>query len=105
MHQIVLCNCPDESVAKMIAEKLITDQLAACVNILPKMTSVYRWQGKVACDEEVMLMIKSKQQLFSQLEQAIIKLHPYEVVEIIALNIQQGNELYLNWITDSVKNN
>ncbi|OUS27965.1 divalent-cation tolerance protein CutA [Thalassotalea sp. 42_200_T64] len=103
MFQIVLCNCPDSEVAEAIAEKLITDQLAACVNILPKIKSFYRWQGKQECDEEIMLLIKSKQQLFPQLEQTIIALHPYDVVEIIALTIQQGNELYLNWIHDTVK--
>ncbi|WNC69079.1 divalent-cation tolerance protein CutA [Thalassotalea nanhaiensis] len=104
MYQIVVCNCPDNDIAKTIANHLVSEKLAACVNILPTMTSVYQWQDEIHCDEEVMLLIKTKASAFSELEQNIIKLHPYDVVEIVALNIQQGNELYLNWINNTVKN-
>ncbi len=105
MYQIVLTNCPNEDVANLIAQRLVTDRLAACVNIIPKITSIYAWQGVIQRDEEVMLLIKSKQSAFKQLEQVITQLHPYDVAEIISLSIQQGNELYLNWINDTVKNN
>ena len=105
MYQVVLSNCPDTKTAELIAHRLVTDRLAACVNIMPNVSSVYYWQDKIQQDTEVMLIIKSKQSLFAQLESLITELHPYEVVEVIALDIQQGNEPYLNWINNMVKNN
>lgn len=105
MYQIVICNCPNTQTAEHIADQLVKTKVAACVNILPSMTSIYQWQAEIHHDNEVMMLIKSKASLFAELEQTITELHPYEVVEIIALNIQQGNELYLNWINDTVKNN
>lgn len=103
MHQVVITNCPNNEVAQRIAKKLVTEKLAACVNIVPNITSVYEWQGELQQDNEVMLIIKTKSSLFTQLKQKIEQLHPYDVAEIIALDIQQGNELYLNWISDTVK--
>lgn len=103
MYQIVISNCPNEAVARQISEQLVKLKLAACVNILPTMISIYQWQDEIHHDKEVMMLIKSKSTLFAEVEQTITDLHPYEVVEVIALNIQQGNELYLNWINDIVK--
>ncbi|MDG1732270.1 MAG: divalent-cation tolerance protein CutA [Thalassotalea sp.] len=103
MHQVVITNCPNNEVAQRIAKKLVTEKLAACVNIVPNITSVYEWQGELQQDNEVMLIIKTKSSLFTQLKQKIEQLHPYDVAEIIALDIQQGNKLYLNWISDTVK--
>ncbi|TRX53145.1 divalent-cation tolerance protein CutA [Thalassomonas sp. M1454] len=103
MHQVVITNCPNDEVAQNIAKKLVTKRLAACVNIMPNITSVYEWQGELQQDSEVMLIIKTKSSLFTELKQHIEQLHPYDVAEIIALDIQQGNELYLNWITNTVK--
>lgn len=103
MHQVVITNCPNNEVAQRIAKKLVTEKLAACVNIVPNITSVYEWQGELQQDNEVMLIIKTKFSLFTQVKDTIELLHPYDVAEIIALDIQQGNELYLNWISDTVK--
>ncbi|MEW6997908.1 divalent-cation tolerance protein CutA [Colwelliaceae bacterium BS250] len=105
MYQVVLSNCPDTKTAERIAHRLIADRLAACVNIMPNVSSVYSWQNEIQQDTEVMLIIKSKKSQFVQLESLITELHPYEVVEVIALDIQQGNEPYLNWINNMVKNN
>ena len=105
MYQVVLSNCPDTKTAEQIARRLVTDRLAACVNIMPNVSSVYYWQDEIQQDTEVMLIIKSKQSQFAQLASLITELHPYEVVEVIALDIQQGNEPYLNWINNMVKNN
>ncbi len=104
MYQIVMTNCPNAETAKHIAQQLVINHLAACVNIVPNILSIYEWQGELQQDNEVMLIIKTKQSSFQQLEQTITKLHPYDVVEIIALDIQQGNELYLNWINQMVNN-
>lgn len=103
MYQVVLCTCPDKIVAQEIAKKLIAERLAACVNILPEITSIYNWQNNIECDTEVQLIIKTKANLFKQLCVSINTVHPYETPEIIALNIQQGDEKYLNWIANSVK--
>ncbi len=102
-YQLVLCTCPDLSVAQTLATALVSQKLAACVNILPNVTSVYLWQGKVECDTEVQLLIKTITASFTQLNSEINKLHPYDIPEVIALNIQQGDQHYLNWISESLK--
>ncbi|ALO33897.1 cation tolerance protein CutA [Colwellia sp. MT41] len=103
MYQLVLTTCPNETVAKNIAQQLVTEKLAACVNIIPNITSVYYWQGELQCDNEVQLLIKTDENTFAALNKRINQLHPYDVVEVIALNIQQGDKHYLNWISNSLK--
>lgn len=103
MYQIVLCTCPTVEKAKEIAQQLIEDKLAACVNILPSVISVYRWQGNIETDTEVQLVIKSKAEYFTKLNDKIHQLHTYDIPEVIALNIQQGDNQYLNWINESLK--
>ena len=103
LYQLVLTTCPDEIVAKKIAQQLVTEKLAACVNIIANITSVYNWQDELQCDNEVQLLIKTNEEKFVALNKRINQLHPYDVVEVIALNIQQGDMHYLNWITNSLK--
>jgi len=103
LYQLVLTTCPDENVAKDIAKHLVTEKLAACVNIIANITSVYCWQDELQCDNEVQLLIKTNEEKFAALNERINQLHPYDVVEVIALNIQQGDKHYLNWITNSLK--
>lgn len=103
MYQIVLCTCPTTEKAQEIAQQLVEDKLAACVNILPEMLSVYRWQETIEHETEVQLVIKSKAELFVSLNNKICQLHPYDTPEVIALNIQQGDKHYLNWINESLK--
>jgi periplasmic divalent cation tolerance protein len=95
---LVLTNCPDETVANTIARAVIEEKLAACVNILPRVQSVYRWQGSVESASEVPLLIKTAASAYPALEQRIAELHPYELPEIIALPIVQGLPAYLNWL-------
>lgn len=90
-------------VAEQIAEQLVTEQLAACVNLMPGITSVYQWQGKIEKEDEVLLFIKTSAEIFDELSARIEALHPYEVPEVIALDIQQGNSAYLDWIAGSLK--
>ncbi|KGJ93337.1 divalent-cation tolerance protein CutA [Colwellia psychrerythraea] len=103
MYQLVLTTCPDDTVAQNIAQHLVTEKLAACVNIIANVTSVYCWQDELQCDSEVQLLIKTDENKFAALNKRINQLHPYDVVEVIALNIQQGDKHYLNWITNSLK--
>lgn len=97
-YQIILCTCPDQASSNKIAGSLIQNKLAACVNILPGITSVYQWQEKIESSQEHLLIIKSHQYLYSQIESEIIKQHPYELPEIIAVPIDQGSPDYLQWI-------
>ena len=95
---LILTNCPDEESANAIALALVESKLAACVNILPRMQSIYRWQGVVESATEIPLFIKSTVTSYPALEAAIRERHPYDVPEIIALPIQAGLPAYLNWV-------
>jgi periplasmic divalent cation tolerance protein len=98
---IVLITAPSVEVGKQIASSLVERKLAACVNIIPSMLSIYRWEGEIATEEEVLLVVKSRGDIFeSQLIEAVQELHPYEVPEIIALPIWKGVKNYLDWIEE-----
>jgi len=103
MFQIILCTCPDINIAKLIAQHLVKEKLAACVNIIPSVISVYQWQGSIECDDEIQLVIKTQTDKFNDVADEIKRLHRYDTPEIIAMNIQQGDNSYLNWITESLK--
>ena len=99
---IVLCTTPDMECASKIAQSLVEKKLAACCNIVPGLTSVYTWKGKTEQADEHLLVIKTKSDKFKTVEDVIYKLHPYEVPEIIALDITAGSENYLKWISENV---
>lgn len=98
MYHLIYCTCPDMETAEQIARRLLTDELAACVNILPGVRSIYRWQGEVETAQEHLLLIKSQQARYAMIEAAIKAMHPYEVPEIIAVAIDNGSTEYLQWI-------
>ena len=95
---LVLTNCPDEEVANTIALAIVEARLAACVNILPRVQSIYRWQGRVESATEIPLLIKSTAASYPALESLIRRHHPYDVPEIIALPVTHGLPAYLNWV-------
>ncbi|MEZ0472961.1 divalent-cation tolerance protein CutA [Luteimonas salinilitoris] len=95
---ICLCACPDRDVAARIAETLVGERLAACVNLLPGVTSVYRWQGTVERADEVLLLIKTAPARLQALTARIVALHPYELPEVIAVESAGGLPAYLDWI-------
>lgn len=95
---LVLTNVPDEKMADIIAKKVIETHVAACVNILAPCRSVYQWEGQLETSTEIPLLIKTTKTQYAALEQCIQAHHPYEVPEIIALDITQGNTAYLNWV-------
>ena len=100
---MVFCTTPDLKTAQVISEHLIDKNLAACCNILPAVESVYKWKGKVEKGQECMLLIKSTEENYQKIENAIIKIHPYEVPEVIATQIIAGSAPYLDWIKKSMK--
>ena len=100
---LVLCTCPDAKVAARIGEALVDKRLAACVTLVPQLTSIYRWQGQIHQDAEVLLLIKTDAAHLDSLEETLHRLHPYEVPEIIALPIVAGSKSYLEWIDEETK--
>jgi periplasmic divalent cation tolerance protein len=88
--------------AERIAEELVGRRLAACVNVLPGVRSIYRWKGAVERDEERLLVIKTRADRFEALRETLLALHPYEVPEVVAVPIEGGSAPYLHWLDESV---
>lgn len=101
--QLVLTTCPDMAAAERIAEALVGERLAACVNILPIAKSVYRWQGKVESAAELLLVIKARVRDYRKLQQRLLALHPYELPEVVSVPISGGFADYLAWINNPEK--
>ena len=101
---VVFNTCPDKATAMRVANTLVEEKWAACVNIVPGMTSVYPWEGKITCAEEVLLLIKTQTALYDEMESRLREIHPYELPEIINVSISGGLDAYLGWIADSVRN-
>ncbi|MDD5033529.1 MAG: divalent-cation tolerance protein CutA [Methylococcaceae bacterium] len=96
---LVLCTCPEGEPAESLARFLVEEHLAACVNILPGLTSVYSWEGRIASEREALLLIKTEAEAYSRLELRLRDRHPYELPEIIAVSIERGLPDYLQWIS------
>ena len=101
---VVLVTCGSEEEASKIGRSLVEEHLAACVNIISPVRSIYRWEGKVCDEKEWLLIIKTRSQRFEVLEKRIKALHSYSVPEIISLPIQEGAASYLDWLTEMTKN-
>ena len=101
--RIVLTTAGSEDEARKMAQHLVENHLAACVNIVPRVESIYRWQGKVDASREWLLLIKSTAERFAAIRDAIHDLHSYELPECIALSIEDGSAPYLQWLGESVE--
>ena len=106
MEQIYLayCTCPNSESARAVAETLVSEHLAACVNILPGISSVYRWEGRIETAGEVLLMIKTSAPRVAAIIDRITELHPYDVPEVICHTIAAGQERYLDWVRQRTAN-
>jgi periplasmic divalent cation tolerance protein len=91
---------PDQATAQKIATHLVEHRLAACVQILGPISSTYWWEGKLESSEEYLLLVKSTAARYKALEKAVVDLHPYEVPELIGMEIKRGLPAYLNWINE-----
>ncbi len=97
MYSIVLATVPSKEVGVQLARELVDRKMAACVNILPA-TSVYRWEGKVREDEEHLMVIKTRRTFVDDIRDLFDEQHPYDLPEVIALEVEDGSADYLNWI-------
>ncbi|ESS32443.1 divalent cation tolerance protein, CutA1 family protein [Toxoplasma gondii VEG] len=96
--QVAYVTCKDKTQAEEVASKLVENRLAACVNIVPGITSIYEWEGKMEKDEEVLLIVKTRKELAAEVVAAVRKWHSYDVPEVIFLDVAGGNEPYLDWV-------
>lgn len=101
--RIVVTTAGSKEEARKIAHGLVERKLAACVNIVPQVESVYRWEGKVETAEESLLVIKTTAGRFASVRDAIKELHSYELPECVAIAVESGSEKYLRWIEESVR--
>ena len=104
-HLVVFITTPSVEIGQKIADTLVEEKLAACVNIISPLNSIYLWQGKKQSEEETLLIVKTTQDLFvNKIVPVVQEIHPYDVPEIIALPIVFGSENYLDWIDESTRN-
>lgn len=101
-YSVIFNTCPNSDVAAEVASALVEKKLAACVNILPGITSVYSWQGKIEKDQEVLLVIKTESECYEAVQAEICKLHPYELPEVVSVSIDKALPDYLSWISENV---
>lgn len=101
-YLVVFCSCPDDATASSLAETLVGESLAACVTRIAGVESVYRWQGRVHRDAEVLLIIKTSAERLDTISARIEALHPYEVPEVLAVDVTGGSERYLAWLGQTV---
>lgn len=102
---MVLITASKEDEAARIARDIVSSRLAACVNIVKGIRSIYRWQGKIEDEGEVLMIVKTRRDLFGELKKRVKELHSYSVPEIIALPIVEGSEEYLKWLQEETKRN
>ena len=100
---VVLTTLPADTDGQALAAALVDERLAACVNLLPAMESVYRWEGRVEHETERQLVIKTSRDRVVALWDRVRELHPYEIPEFLVLSIVDGNEAYLRWVGESTK--
>lgn len=97
-----LCSCPDAATARQLAKCLVERRLAACVNILPEVRSIYRWGGELQEDQEALMVIKTTGLVYREMESWLLEHHPYEVPEVLALTVPAGSADYLDWVLNEV---
>lgn len=100
---VVLVTAKNLREARKIAGRLVEEKLAACVNVIPRVESVFFWKGKICKENEALMIIKTRRAIFTRLERRVKKLHSYTVPEVIALPIEKGSKEYLSWVRECTK--
>jgi periplasmic divalent cation tolerance protein len=100
---IVFVTTPSSEEANRIAEAIVAQRLAACVNIVSAIQSIYRWEGKITRDHEALMIIKTTDERYTELERSVKELHSYTTPEVVALKVERGSTQYLRWLRDSVE--
>lgn len=100
---LVYCSCPDTATADRLARALVEERLAACVSALPGMRSTYRWQGRIESADEVLLLVKTASDRLDALTARIRALHPYELPEVLAVEVRAGLPAYMEWVADETR--
>ncbi len=100
--RVVLVTVPDVDAGIILARRVVQEKLAACGNVIPGLTSVYRWEGELQEDPEALLVLKTTEEALQRLKQRVGELHAYDVPEFLALPVADGNEPYLRWVTGEV---
>ncbi len=100
---LVYTTCPDENTARVIARTLVEERLAACGNILPGVTSIYRWQGKIETAGECLVLLKTRSERLEALAARLQHLHPYDVPELLAVPVDRGAPEYLRWVVEETE--
>lgn len=101
--RVVLCTCPDSACAARLAGGLVEHGLAACVNVIDGIRSIYRWQGEVSDDSETLMIIKTTGSRYPELQRWLERHHPYDVPEVIALDVSEGAPSYLEWVASQTR--
>ena len=96
--ELALVTAPDAETAERIARALVGERLAACVNLVPGLRSIYRWEGRVESEAEVLLVVKTRRDRAGDLEERVLALHPYDVPELLRIPVRGGSEAYLRWV-------
>ena len=100
---VILSTCPDTGTAERLGTALVEESLAACVNVVPGLRSIYRWNDAVQSDEEVLMLIKTSVARLEAARLRLVELHPYEVPEVVALPVADGHHAYLAWVSSSTR--
>ncbi len=100
MTEVMVCliTAPEGEPAKMIARTLVEERLAACVNLVPGLRSIYSWRGELCDDGETLLVVKTRRELFERLDRRLAEIHPYDTPELLALPVEAGATKYLEWV-------
>lgn len=97
---VILSTFPDAEAAASAGRALVGERLAACVNIVPGLRSIYSWEGQVHDDAEVLAVIKTRPERYQALEERLVQIHPYDCPEVLALDVKEGHESYLDWVVE-----
>jgi periplasmic divalent cation tolerance protein len=100
---LVLTTLPSAEAAAELAKAVVEEKLAACANLLPAVRSIYRWQGRVQDESEVLVLFKTRQEHFERLKSRVLELHPYEIPEVLAVPVEQGYQAYLDWLAQETR--